>query len=184
MWMYVAYIHNACMHASMSIEINVLPLSNHMLFWCHSNYLWFGRVPCSEEEKVWMEQLLPWCAQEEVVACSISAPNLLRRPGINETPKYRFIRKLGNSSFACVCMCYMYVCAYVSMNVHMCVCMYVWMDLCMQVYMYACIVCVHLCMSKLSLCSSMHASKPVYLHMSTMCICIYIYPNVCLCLNA
>ena len=142
MWMYVAYIHNACMHASMSIEINVLPLSNHMLFWCHSNYLWFGRVPCSEEEKVWMEQLLPWCAQEEVVACSISAPNLLRRPGINETPKYRFIRKLGNSSFACVCMCYMYVCAYVSMNVHMCVCMYVWMDLCMQVYMYACIVCV------------------------------------------
>ena len=189
MWMYVAYIHNACMHASMSIEINVLPLSNHMLFWCHSNYLWFGRVPCSEEEKVWMEQLLPWCAQEEVVACSISAPNLLRRPGINETPKYR-------SCFV-LCMCvymymymYMYVCVCVSMDV--CVC--VWMDGWMQVCMHACMcafmrvqivfVCIYSCIwtclstyFQMHMYVSMHAfassqvSKRVFGHIPK---CVYV----------
>ena len=60
-----------------------------MLFWCHSSYSCFGRVPCSQEEKWWNEEVLPWCAQEEVVACSRSAPNI--KPICRNVCVFKFI---------------------------------------------------------------------------------------------
>ena len=92
------------------------------------------------------EEVVSSCALQEVVACSISAPNLLTQPGINETPKYR------SRFFLCMCVCVcvhvcVCVCIYGCMRVckdecmcvygwmdgYMCVCVYGWMDRCMYV---------------------------------------------------